>query len=120
MILFDTNVLVEMVRERRYEVGAITIITLIEFLRGIAGSEKRFRAKELLEQSFTILNLDNEAVKTYCDLYSKLKRKGELIPDADLLIAAIALSHDMTLKTRDKHFEKLREMGLKVEYVRQS
>ncbi|MEM1674452.1 MAG: type II toxin-antitoxin system VapC family toxin [Candidatus Bathyarchaeia archaeon] len=108
MIISDMGILIETVRERGYETGAITIITLIEFLKGIAGPEKRAKAKELLEQSFTILNLENEDIKVYCDLYCKLKEEGALIPEADLLIAAITLSHNMTLKTRDKHFEKLR------------
>lgn len=116
MILFDTDILIELLKEKKYEAGAITNITLIEFLRGVAEPEKRIRVKELLEKSFTVLGLDNEAIKTYCNLYRKLKEEGVLIPDADLLIAAIAISRNMTLKTGDKHFEKLKQMGLKVEY----
>ncbi len=115
MTLFDTDVLIEMLEERGHEAGTITIITLIEFLRGIAEPEKRAKVKELLERSFTILNLDNEVVKTYCSLYRKLREEGIPIPDADILIAATAISHNMTLKTKDEHFEKLKQMGLKVE-----
>ena len=36
------------------------------------------------------------------------------IPDADLLIAAAAISENIVLKTGDKHFERLKEFGLKL------
>lgn len=113
MSMLDTDNVVELLLEKRYEAGCISIITLIEVLRGLE-TEKRHRVKELLEESFNVLNLDNEVVETYCNLYRKLKREGTLIPDADLLIAATAISHNMTLKTGDAHFERLREFGLKL------
>ena len=113
MNLLDTDIIIEMLRERKHEVGAISIITLIEILRGLE-TKKRAKVKELLEESFNLLNLDNEVIETYCNLYHKLKEEGTLIPDADLLIAATAMSHNITLKTKDEHFERLRHLGLKL------
>jgi predicted nucleic acid-binding protein len=113
MKLLDTDVIVELLRERRHEVGAISVVTLIEVLRGLEAG-KRAKVKELLEGSFDMLTLDNEVIETYCGLHHKLREEGASIPDADLLIAATALSHNMTLKTRDRHFERLRELGLKL------
>lgn len=113
MNLLDTDIIIEMLRERKHEVGAISIITLIEVLRGLE-ARKRAKVKELLEESFNLLNLDNEVIGTYCNLYHKLKEEGTLIPDADLLIAATAMSHNITLKTKDEHFERLRHLGLKL------
>jgi len=113
MNLFDTDVILGMLRERRHEMGAVSIITLIEVLRGLEAG-KRPKVKELLEESFNVLSLDNKVIETYCDLYRELKKKGVSIPDADLLIAATAISCNMTLKTRDEHFERLRELGLKL------
>jgi len=53
--------------------------------------------------------LDNAA-----QIYSELKAKGELIEDADILIAAICLSIKYVLATNNaKHFEKIN--GLVVE-----
>jgi len=37
-----------------------------------------------------------------------------LVPDADILIAAIAISNNRALRTRDKHFKELKEFGLKL------
>jgi len=113
MNLLDTDVILEMLHERRHEVAAISIITLVEILRGLE-ARKRAKVKELLEESFTVQSLDNEIIETYCNLYRKLKKEGISIPDADLLIAATAISRNMTLKTRDEHFERLRELGLKL------
>ena len=113
MNMLDTDIIVEMLRERRHEVGAISIVTLIEVLRGIE-TTKRAKAKELLEESFTIISLDNKVIETYCNLYQKLKEEGTTTPDADLLIAATAISRNMNLKTRDKHFEGRKDLGLKL------
>lgn len=113
MNLLDTDTLVELLQKREYETGAISIITLIEVLRGLE-AEKRAKVKELVEESFNVLPIDNKVIKTYCNLYRSLKEKGLLIPDADLVIAATAVSNSMTLKTKDKHFEGLEKLGLKL------
>ncbi|MEM1538627.1 MAG: type II toxin-antitoxin system VapC family toxin [Candidatus Nezhaarchaeales archaeon] len=111
MKLLDTNVVIEMLRKKEYEAGAISPITLMEILRGI-GAEKRPKVKRLLEESFTLLSVDNKTIEAYCALYSKLREEGKLIPDADLLIAAIAIAHNLPLKTKDEHFKKLTTLGL--------
>jgi predicted nucleic acid-binding protein len=113
MNLLDTDAVIELLRERRYEAGVISVVTLIEILRGIE-DEKRTEIKGLLEQSFDIMKLNNEVITTYCALYDKLREIGEAIPDADLLIAATAISHNLSLKTGDKHFERLRAYGLSI------
>ena len=113
MILLDTDVVIEMLRKRRYEAGAISIITLIEVLRGLR-AEKREKVKELLEESFDVLNINNQVIETYCSIYRNLKEKGVLVPDADILIAATAISNSMALKTGDKHFKELKKFGLKL------
>ena len=112
MNLLDTDVVIELLRERRYEAGSISIVTLIEVLRGLE-VEKRGRVKKLLEETFNLQNLDNEIIETYCKIYCDLKERAALIPDADLLVAATAIARNLTLKTRDEHFQRLEELGLK-------
>lgn len=113
MRLLDTDAVIELLREGEYEPGSISVITLIEVLRGIE-EEKRGRVKGLLEESFNVLGLDNEAVLAYCTLYQRLRESGEQVPDADLLIAATAISRSIPLKTGDNHFQRLVEHGLKL------
>lgn len=113
MNLLDTNTVIELLRERKHETAAISIITLIELLRGLE-TTKRTKTKQLLEESFTVEDIDNQTIETYCTLYENLKKQGETLPDADLLIAATAIAHDMTLKTKDQHYQRLTKTGLKL------
>ncbi len=55
MNLLDTDIIIEMLRERRYETGAISIITLMEVLRDLE-DKKRHKVKKLLEESFNVKN----------------------------------------------------------------
>jgi tRNA(fMet)-specific endonuclease VapC len=113
MNLFDTAVIIEMIREKKFSPGLISPITVIEVLRGI-DDKKRQKIRMLLEESFSILNLDNSTIESYCIIYQKLKKDGALLPDADLLIAATAMAHDLLLETNDRHFQRLEQMGLRL------
>ena len=110
MNLLDTSIIIEMLKKKNYSPGLISPVTLIEVLRGIE-AKKRPMAKQLLEESFTLLNLDNRIIETYCIFYDKL-RVGNLIPDADLLIAATAVAYNLPLETKDDHFHRLKPLGL--------
>ena len=113
MNLFDTDIIIEMLKEKKHRSGFVSPITLIEILRGIE-TGKRTKVKQLLEESFGLANIDNKTIEAYCDLYCKLRREGTLLPDADLLIAATAMAHDLSLETRDDHFQRLKALGLKL------
>ncbi len=116
MSLIDTSALIEMIRKGTFVEGSISIITLIEILRGVY-PKKRSKVKKLLEKVYDVLTIDNKVIEKYCQLYDELKSKGELIPDADLIIASTAIAYNKTLITKDKrHFEKLVKFGLKIEY----
>lgn len=85
----------------------------MEVLREIDDS-KRLQVRELLEGSYSILNLDNRTIEAYCKIYRKLKKEGNLLPDADLIIAATAIAHDLVLETKDAHFHRIEALGLKL------
>jgi predicted nucleic acid-binding protein len=113
MSLLDTGIIIEMIKEKKHGAGVISFVTLIEILRGIE-TKKRPKVKELLEESFNLLNIDNKTIETYCTLYDKLKKEGILIPDADLLVAATAIAYNLALETKDEHFQRLKPLGLKL------
>jgi tRNA(fMet)-specific endonuclease VapC len=113
MNLLDTGIIIVMLKEKKHRPGFISPITLIEILRGIE-AKKRTKVKELLEQSFSLINIDNKTIETYCELYRKLRREGTALPDADLLIAATAIANDLPLETNDDHFQRLKAVGLKL------
>jgi predicted nucleic acid-binding protein len=98
---------IEMLKQKKHNPGAISPLTLIEILRGIE-SRRRTRVKHLLEESFSVISIDNSTIEAYCDLYMKLKKEGNLLPDTDLITAASAMAHDLALVTNHEHFKRLR------------
>jgi len=113
MNLLDTGTIIDMLKVKKYSPGAISPLSLIETLRGIE-NKKRTKVKHLLEESFVVINIDNKIIETYCDIYCKLKKDGNQLPDADLLIAATAMAFNLTLETNDEHFQRLVPLGLKI------
>lgn len=113
MNLLDTGILVDNITNGNYTPAIISPITLMEVLRGFE-DKKRLPMRELLIESFSIMNLDNSIIESYCKIYRKLKQEGNLLPDADLIIAATAIAHDLVLETKDVHFQRLREVGLRL------
>jgi predicted nucleic acid-binding protein len=104
MKLLDTDVLIEIIKQNKIEElkdSCISIITLLEYLRGIKNEEDRKIAKENIEKIARIVGLENKSILIYSKIYEKLKGKGKLISDADLLQASIAI-------------ERLKEFNLKI------
>lgn len=113
MNLLDTSAVIDRIRDGRATPGAISAITLVEILRGVK-AEKRAETKELIEQTYPILQMSNDVVLAYCELYDKIRKKGEQLPDADLLIAATAMANGLPLETADDHFRRLEPYGLRL------
>lgn len=61
-----------------------------------------------------IVEINIPVFRRAAEIYANLKKRGELLEDADLLIAAIAMENDATLATNNvKHMERI--AGLKLE-----
>lgn len=126
--LLDTNILTAFLkghpqvvaRMERYldEVGrpSISIITYYELLRGLKelGSPRKLADFEDLIGHLHMRLLTRRVVGIGADLYVELRRRGEPLEDADILIAATALAHGLVLVTdNEQHFRRI--PGLKVE-----
>ncbi len=118
-LIFDTSVLIELDRGNKeiiekisnirkfYPAPAkISFISYFEFLYGLEGkSEKnKNKSKEFIEE-FNIINTSKETA----NLLIKLKHNYEF-PLADLLIASHAWETNGILVTKDKDFEKIKEI----------
>jgi predicted nucleic acid-binding protein len=113
MRLVDSDSLIDDIKLGAAGEGAISVITLLEVLRGVDEAKRR-EVKELLEASYKVKGIDNEIVLLVSALYNRLKEAGESIPDADLIIAATAIASDLPLDTGDAHFKRLTKYGLKL------
>lgn len=59
-----------------------------------------------------VLPCDSAVAWEYGRLKALLRRQGTPIPDNDIWIAAIALRNEVTLVSRDRHFERIPELRL--------
>jgi tRNA(fMet)-specific endonuclease VapC len=121
-MLLDTNIISALMRRHpvvmaktrgyldRYKRLTFSIISYYEILRGLevksaAVQKQRF---ELACLNSEILPLDETVIRRAIKIYADLYRRGQLIEDADILIAATALVHDLPLVTNNnKHFSRV-------------
>jgi tRNA(fMet)-specific endonuclease VapC len=69
-------------------------------------SENLIRIDDFVQQN-TILACNAETARHYGSMKEELRKKGRPIPENDLWIAAIARQHDLTLVSRDAHFQQI-------------
>ena len=63
--------------------------------------------------AYRLLDLDDALMERFAETRALLRRRGQRIADFDLLIAATALHHDLTLLTFNlRHFARVPELKL--------
>ncbi len=95
-----------------------TTITIAEVYYGLIKASNRTRLLKLFEDVLlpraTILPFDFSAAKKYGEIRSFLEKQGTPLAHADLQIAAIALTMNMTLVTGNlKHFQRVPQLTVK-------
>ena len=122
--LLDTTVLISMIKNQHdarrkienagIENCAVSAITLGELFYGAykGGYERHIGEAEFVENNFIILPITG-CSKTYGRLRAELEAEGIRLDNLDLLIAATAIDHKLTLVTHNiRHFERI--PGLKL------
>lgn len=124
--LIDTDWLVDVYSGRRdamhvleglHSLGlAVSIISHGELFEGTFGfsdaDERLIRVYALLSQ-FETLQLTDPIMEIFGRTRSQLRRSGQMIADLDLLIAATAVFHDLTLLTRNvRHFGRISNLQI--------
>ncbi len=122
-VALDTNRLIDFFRgdealTRRLEACDeiwIPLVVLGEIKAGFYGGTEQRRNETLLNKllikpTVGVLLPARETAEQYARLFVQLKRAGTPVPDNDLWIAALALQHQLTLITRDKHFERIPQL----------
>jgi tRNA(fMet)-specific endonuclease VapC len=127
-LLLDTDVLSALMRRNQHVVSSarryleeygfftISVITMYEIQRGLKAraAKKQQAAFDELCRSSTVLPVDDMVASRASTIYADLTSRGELIGDADILIAATALVHQMSLVTNNvRHFRRI--PGLEIE-----
>lgn len=127
-LLLDTNICIYLiknnppqVRQRfeRYNVGDIGLsaITIAELEYGVQKSASKVRNKKALEAfllPLEFLDFDCKSAMAYGELRRALEQDGTPIGSLDMLIAAQAVAHDLTLVTHNlREFQRV--SGLRCE-----
>ena len=63
--------------------------------------------------SVEMIDVDFRDARLYGEIKDQLRKNGRPIPENDIWIAALAMRHELTLVTRDAHFQSVQ--GLKIE-----
>lgn len=128
--LVDTSVWVEFLRGEKTAIkkrlekllddnrATVSGIILAELLTGIGNEEEQ----SFLEECFLglpFLEADREIFKKAGKMGAALRKKGITMPISDLLIAALAKTHTLTVLTLDNHFLTLaRPLGVQMELLK--
>lgn len=93
---------------------AMSAMTASELLHGVHradGAVRRGRRERFVERlllTIPVLPFTLEVARTHSRLWADLQKRGEVIGAHDLVIAATALTHDMTMLTGDqRHFSRI-------------
>jgi len=92
----------------------INIISYYEILRGLKelGNEEKLRKFEEFVQENELVSIRKETVVKAAEIYAYLKKQGNLIEDADILMASIATVEDFVVMTNNiKHFERIESLA---------
>ena len=110
------NWLVKVSREEQFT----SAVVIGELYKGVYRSQARDRHLTNIEQrvlpAVTVLPYDTGTAKIFGKIRAHLEEAGTILPDADLQIAATALSHDLELVTGNlRHFSRI--FGLKLNTI---
>lgn len=109
----------EIVRRLEERAGRIALPAMVlgELLYGVAKSRSPARNGELLKalvDALPVIHTDDGIMRTFAEQKAALSARGELVEDADTLIAATAIAHGATLATCNvRHFSRF--AGLRME-----
>jgi tRNA(fMet)-specific endonuclease VapC len=84
---------------------------LMELRRGFKTSRERTRVLPLLDSCDHLIDPDDLWIAAG-DLGFALGRQGVTVKSLDLLIAAIAIAHNVPILTGDRDFERMRGAGV--------
>ncbi len=125
--LLDTDIIIywltdryPQIQQKIEEVGEdqifVSSITIAELYFGAYNSSKPVDNCALLDELILEINIVPFTERTglvFGKIKTELKKKGEIINDSDLFIAAIALSRNLTLVTNnERHFQRIEDLNI--------
>ena len=124
--LLDTDTLIywlkgnKNIEEKALTIGLdqlrYSIISHAELYFGAYNSEqkdKNLKAIQVVYQKLALVNFNADSAQLFGMIKADLKQQGNIILDADIMIASIALSNELTLVTNnEKHFNRIPKLNI--------
>jgi tRNA(fMet)-specific endonuclease VapC len=126
--VIDTDLLIDLLRNHKQATAFIakleekniilitTAINLFELNHGAhksKESEKNLQAIHILTSRLSILPFTSKAAQKAGHIYAQLERQGQPIGLRDILIAAIALTRECSIATRNQaHFSRISDLEI--------
>jgi tRNA(fMet)-specific endonuclease VapC len=116
--LLDTNIIIALFKSEASIINNLVQANEV-FVPSIAigelhyGARKSGRSQKNLDRidefvaNNTVIECDANTARQYGDVKNRLRIKGRPLPENDVWIAALALQHNLTLVTRDAHFQQV-------------
>jgi len=98
-----------------YRQFTFSVITRYEVLRGLLtkGASKQIATFDQLCAKSRVLPLNDSIIVQAAAIYADLHQRGGLISDADILIAATAITHGLAVVTNNEaHFRRIRNLQI--------
>ena len=115
--LLDTNAVIALLRGDEAiarimsdKSGIIPLNVAAELFYGAEKSSRKAENYKKYEDFIAerqVLECDIETARFYGRIAYELQKKGRRIPVNDMWIAALAMQYDLTVLTRDKHFDNV-------------
>lgn len=91
------------------------LMVLAELRAGFLYGSRSARNEQVLHRflgkpGVGVLAPDTDTTHHYARLFVQLRKQGTPIPTNDLWIASLVVQHDLTLDSRDRHFEHLPQL----------
>jgi len=121
--LLDTNIVIALFADEpiltdkiaKAEDISVPAVVIGELFYGASRSGRPEKNSERIDRFASdnvILHSDVDTARWYGKVKNRLRKKGRPIPENDIWIAAIAFQHNLTLISRDGHFEKVEDLKL--------
>jgi len=122
----ETSVIISYLRSEKGVVDAInrlegeltsSYLCLAELYEGVARSKESKKVEQGVTDFFhgldEIYGVDESIAKYFGTIRAALKKRGEIIEDMDILMAATCLAYEATLITANiKHFQRIENLKL--------
>ncbi len=116
-VIADTSILIDYLKDKAPQAAVVTALISSKRIRttGIISAELLQGARTATEEAYVIELLEGIPVMEMTSalwmkagkLSCSLRRKGVTLPLTDIAIAVLAIEHNLSIFTLDKHFEQI-------------